>query len=367
MASVFSKNVQRHRVRLIDPILRPISTFCSWWTAELLATLPEGTREAIASTNKRVVVTTVDSEWIVTEGSEANRKTIAHVPVDSAELSAVLPQRINELVLCLPANKVLQRTMTLPLAAEENLREVLGFEMDRQTPFAADQVYYDFRISARHAATNLMTLELVVSPKKDVDEILESMTQLDVVPDTISTLNDDAEVLPINLIPGAMRSARRFTSPRLNSVLAAVGIVLLIVTLALPPVLHQNELAQLEQEISLAQNLGQDGLELQREVERITRTSEFLTQKKLSSVMVLQILDEVSRILPDNTWLIRFDINGSEIQLQGQSTAASELIRLLESSPLLKDAQFRSSVVQVPRTNKERFHLSVQLESAETT
>jgi len=83
--------------------------------------------------------------------------------------------------------------------------------------------------------------------------------------------------------------------------------------------------------------------------------------------MVLQILAEVTRVLPDNTWLLRFDVNGAEIRLQGQSTAASELIQLLESSPLFQEAQFRSSVVQIPRSDRERFHVSMQLEAADTT
>ena len=44
-------------------------------------------------------------------------------------------------VFCIPAERVLQRNLTLPVAAEDNLRQVLAFEMDRQTPFKADQIY----------------------------------------------------------------------------------------------------------------------------------------------------------------------------------------------------------------------------------
>ena len=61
-------------------------------------------------------------------------------PEQSHELEE-LAGRAREVVLCLPADKVMARKLMLPLVAEENLRQVLGFEMDRQTPFSLDQVY----------------------------------------------------------------------------------------------------------------------------------------------------------------------------------------------------------------------------------
>ncbi len=53
--------------------------------------------------------------------------------------------RFAEVVLKMPRDKVLRRLVDLPAAAAENLREVLGFEMDRHTPFNADEVYFDYR------------------------------------------------------------------------------------------------------------------------------------------------------------------------------------------------------------------------------
>ena len=367
MASTLKQDLQRQRIKLIDPLTRSISKFWSWWSAELIATLPAATREAIANTNKRVVVSMIDAEWVFTSGNNSRTETIARLPIDATERPDVLPAQVSEFVFSLPTEKVLRRTLTLPLAAEENLREVLGFEMDRQTPFALHQVYYDYRITGRHTATNTITVDLVVSPRSIVDEFRTAMQKLDVPPDTVTTEDDNGEVLPVNLLPVPMRPTRQFSIPRLNTLLMTAGIMLLVVALALPPLLHRSEIALLEDEISVAETLGQSGLELQRDVERITKTSEFLTEKKRSSVMVLQILEEVSRVLPDNTWLTRFDVNESEVQLQGQSTSAADLIQLLESSTLFKDARFRSPVVQVPRTDKERFHLSVQLETAEAT
>jgi len=81
--------------------------------------------------------------------------------------------------------------------------------------------------------------------------------------------------------------------------------------------------------------------------------------------MTIALIDEMSRILPDDTWLTRVDIAGREIQVQGQSLSAAALIELLEKSPVFENVRFRSPVTQVPRTEAERFHLSADWSSAE--
>ena len=367
MATGLQQSLQRLRVRLIDPPVRSVTSFWNWWTAELLGALPASLREAISRVSKRVVVTPEDGELRFTEAGHSMQQAVAHMPLDAEHSPEALPEQISELVLALPADKALQCPMTLPLAAEENLREVLGFEMDRQTPFTLDRVYYDYRVRERQAANASITLDLIVSPKQVVDPYLDALARVGLVPVRVTTFDHNAELLPVNLLPRTMRQARRYSLPGINTVLAGTCVLLLIVALALPHFLNKREIARLEQEMVPAEAAAEGGLQLRREVERITRTSEFLTDKKRSSVLALEIIEEVSRVLPDNTWLTRLDINGPEIQLQGQSTAAAELIQLLESSPLFRNAQFRSPVVQVPRTSQERFHLSAQLETADST
>ena len=40
----------------------------------------------------------------------------------------------------------------MPAATEENLPQVLSFEMDRLTPFRSDEVYFDHRVVGRDRA-----------------------------------------------------------------------------------------------------------------------------------------------------------------------------------------------------------------------
>ncbi|MCK5256878.1 MAG: hypothetical protein KAQ81_12685, partial [Deltaproteobacteria bacterium] len=47
----------------------------------------------------------------------------------------------DNLFISIPGNKVIFKRLSLPSPTEENLKEVLGFEMDRYTPFTLEDVY----------------------------------------------------------------------------------------------------------------------------------------------------------------------------------------------------------------------------------
>ena len=51
-------------------------------------------------------------------------------------------------VVSLPPREVLRRTITLPAAVEENLRQALTYDLDRHTPFKPEELYFDAASSA---------------------------------------------------------------------------------------------------------------------------------------------------------------------------------------------------------------------------
>lgn len=55
------------------------------------------------------------------------------------------------------------------------------------------------------------------------------------------------------------------------------------------------------------------------------------------------------------------DLSQGELQLQGQSAASASLIATIESSPRFENVRFRSPVVQIAGTDRDRFHLSADV------
>src|ERR1051325_2271629 len=56
-------------------------------------------------------------------------------------------------VLRVGESDVLGKTLSLPLAAERQLEQVLAFEMDRETPFKPDELFWTHRIDRRDRQT----------------------------------------------------------------------------------------------------------------------------------------------------------------------------------------------------------------------
>jgi general secretion pathway protein L len=75
---------------------------------------------------------------------------------------------------------------------------------------------------------------------------------------------------------------------------------------------------------------------------------------------MVDILNELSIIVPNSAWIKTMDITGNLIKLQGEADAASELINLLESSSLFEDAKFLSTIVK-RKDGKESFNIGLKL------
>ena len=78
--------------------------------------------------------------------------------------------------LGIPGDKVIFKRLFLPSPTEENLKEVLGFEMDRYTPFVLEDVHFDFKIVKRDEEKKIIHVLLMVV-KKDVVEYYLNLLQ----------------------------------------------------------------------------------------------------------------------------------------------------------------------------------------------
>ena len=125
----------RAGLRRVEGSLRPrLRRFLSWWGNALAAWLPPGTRDLIGLTPQRLLlrVRERDLELALWRGDEPALATSAGRLGDRGDPSRCC-RRVPGCRWLLPA-AWLRRRLVLPAAAGERLREVLGFEIDRQTP-----------------------------------------------------------------------------------------------------------------------------------------------------------------------------------------------------------------------------------------
>jgi general secretion pathway protein L len=96
---------------------------------------------------------------------------------------------------------------------------------------------------------------------------------------------------------------------------------------------------------------------LRDEFDVLQRASTFLADAQLARPAMVQVLEELTRALPDSTFLSRVQIEDGEVNLHGRSQAASELIAILEQLALLEGVRFASPVTRDAASGGERFHI----------
>jgi general secretion pathway protein L len=352
------------RVRYLAPVQRRMKTFWSWWIAELLPLLPMQMRSVLMRRDERDFIDCEGDDFVVLRGTMAKHVEIGRYPTSADRRPDVEPSSDTpETILLLPSSSVLVKSMTLPMPAEENLRDVLAFEMERQTPFSSDQVYYDHTVTDRDTVLKAISVDLVVSPREVVDSMLEKLMRCGLRADVVATRTaDGASVLPINLLPTSRRANSGKFQRRLNLAFTSVIFALLATAIALPPLQKHQALEELEPQLVEAISQAKSANELRQQVEGLLIGSSYLVEKKRRDPSILRILDELTLALPDHTSINRLEISAGTVQLVGESSAAASLISLLESSPRFEKVTFRSPVTHARNSDKERFHLSAEIE-----
>ena len=356
-------NVQRSlqplRIRYADPLLGRLRGFWRWWSGELVELLPDNLQKAIMLRQQKLYVEAESDTLLLSLGNHAAQREVLRLSLDASDAEdADIPREVQQTIFLVPDDKVLAKRVILPAAAEENLREVLGFEMDLHTPFEAAEVYYDYTVVGRDSARQQVNVDLVYAPRDAVDALVDGAASLGIRTDVVTCRRrDNANLQPVNLLPQEKRRGRRFDVRNLNLALTALLAVLLVAAITIPIVQKNRAIAEVEAQVQAAAATAREGAALRQDLEKMAAASQFLVEKKASDVMIVEVIDEISRILPDHTWIARLDVSGTELQIQGQSSASSSLIKIIESSPWFENARFASPVVQIAGTDNDRVHI----------
>lgn len=87
--------------------------------------------------------------------------------------------------ICISMDQAIGRQVFLPQVAEENLRQVIDYEIERIIPFPRDEVYYNFMPTRRKG--NKTGIFLFAIPKKTLDEILNVLAAFGISPKGVET------------------------------------------------------------------------------------------------------------------------------------------------------------------------------------
>lgn len=340
--------------------------FLSWWRAGLLAWLPAAMRRALAAGDDRLLLRTDAGQLRLDLQQAGVRSPLALLPLPLAEAGDPLAHLLRERAiglprwLLLPAGCGLRRGLLLPAAARERLREVLAFEIERQTPFAAADVLFDGRILGPRDDGQLQ-VELVVVPRRQLAATTAGLGGQAQRLAGVDLSDEAGQPLGVNLLPAEQRHALVDPWRRWNGLLALVALLALVLGMA--QLLDNRRTAALSLQADMATRETQArALSAQRQ--RLLDASEgaaYLRAQRAARPPSVELLDALAQRLPEGTWLEKVSVEGDQLTLIGLSNQAAALVGKLEGAPQWSAPALSGALQQDSRLRVDRFTLVAKL------
>ncbi|SDO71146.1 general secretion pathway protein L [Pseudomonas congelans] len=314
-----------------------------WWVAELRACLPPRVRR-----------------WL---GRETVEQALVWPLVEPLPDASPQVRR----VLLLPPSAVLLQTLQLPAAAARNLSTVVGYELDRFTPFDAGQLYFVARQDSRSASFVQVTLVAIL--RERLDAILSECAERGLRPDAVDVGTDvgadnlaagqrmNIDLLPMPLRPQQSRSGHRLQR---GLIWLCAGLLLSAMLLWLND--RQSLLDDMQASVKAQKAQVGEVQQLRQQLTNTLGAANYLLRRKAAQPPLSALLSELTACLPSDTWIEHLEISDSaEVAFSGQSAKASALIGRVKDCRSLDNAQFQGVIQPDTKTGKDQYSLRAHL------
>ncbi|HEY3919304.1 MAG TPA: PilN domain-containing protein [Stellaceae bacterium] len=340
-----------------------------WWIGELSACVPPALRQRFAAGRRRLLLIVDAAGDNLIQETSSGRRPLGRIDFDTPGdrgIFASVPQvgkgDSAPVAIRLDARHALRTAASLPLAAERNLAQVVGFEFERLVPFKRNDVYYAYRVTARDKTAQTLGIELTVVPHAELAKAMEALAHLGLQPAEIQVGDENADALLTTIaVASGNRIDRGQGSHRVVLGLGIAAALLAIACLAIPLWRADATIATLNAQIASARRQAEASAGLQKQIVAESRDQQFLVGRKRANPTVTELLATLTRLLSDDTYLTELDVKGDEIRLVGVTGSATALLALIDKSPSFRDASFQSSITQDPKTNRERFDIGAHI------
>jgi len=349
-----------------------VKKFFRWWQRELDFLVPEKIRQLVHEKQGFIIVRPENNRLALTYVLNEKIEPLAILERNAAGIEQYKALRAKDerlakanVILRLTGNEAIQKELALPAAVKENLSQVVAYELDRYTPFKAEQVYFAVKpLEGEHEPGQIRVM-LVLTPRETLDALYEFIRAMDISPlfvDYEATPNDlEQRYDTYNLLPESLRE-KPATAPRLIYTGLIAGILLLLgAALMLPVWFEYQTVNTLQEKIDTIEKDVREVKAMQLEIDAMIDETRLLIAEKNAAPTIVDMLNTLSMLIKDDTWLSYAQYTDKNLQIQGESPSASALIGVLEDSKLFANARFVSPVTQDRVTGQERFQITVDV------
>jgi general secretion pathway protein L len=337
----------------------------NWWLAQLASLLlPRDPRKQVArlaSTELHLAKSGVQ----LFRGARITEplKSAQHFGTENAIEGAVRSLRKREnVIVSLDETHCFCREVTLPAGAGTRIQSILDLDVSRVTPFARSDVINAWYV-VKQDVSGASSLEQIIIRKRAIEEIVSNVRKAGAKPIAIVVRKLGSAALPFVVEPDGTYYGQKYFTRWVKISLSSLAFLVLALCLFAGANLHRQTLtlAAIEDQTGIAEK---GAVKVRQHVERLetaSREVRALQQFRRRQHSVLEVWEELSRVLPDSAWLQSLSFTQESVTAEGLAESAEDLISLLEASPLFERVKFASPVYKNPDEKRARFTISLEL------
>jgi Tfp pilus assembly protein PilN len=172
----------------------------------------------------------------------------------------------------------------------------------------------------------------------------------------------------LNLLPFEMRKRVRQIGKPLVVTLASIALALTLTWGAGAIVRYRSQLNSVNKEIRRGKPEVEAIMKLQKQKDECRKEISELERIRAGEVSKTEVLEELTKILPDTVWIWNFRYSRKEIEISGFADSASNLISLIDKSPVFEKVEFLAPVTKErlmrgsETREHERFKIKARIE-----
>ncbi|MBD8526448.1 PilN domain-containing protein [Pseudomarimonas arenosa] len=344
----------------------PLPAFLNWWWGELRACLPQRLQALLTGQEAEIqLVAHADGVKVLRRGADGavELATFSAEQLDDSglDLSALLGESEQRLprVALLAERQVLLRRLSLPVAAAANVRTMVGYEIDRQTPFRADQVEFDCKLGKLAPGAKMVEVELAVVPREQLQSMLRSIGAQSLTLDAIDVQRNEHRI-GFNLLPEGKRRVRDPRPMLINILLVSTAVILLLLSMAQVVENRRQAVQAIEADVETQREYARSAGKLRSSLESAAEGANFLAEQRRQRPSVVELLRLLTDTLPDDTFVERMAFSNDVLSVTVQSGSAAKLVELLQKTPMLRNAALAGAIQPDPRSGKDRATLTAE-------
>ncbi|MFI3217700.1 MAG: pilus assembly protein PilM [Methylococcales bacterium] len=348
-----------------------VKTVLRWWGRELSFLVPEKIKQRVSDSQGFIIASVENNQLRLTFQMDGQSEQLTVLDYDKSAVADYTDLLANDerlskakVILRLTGQDAIKKELGLPAAAKENLQQVIAYELDRYTPFKANQVYFAVkRLPKQLNNAEQIKVLLVLTSRETLDELYANVKAMGIVPmfaDYEGVANDFEHgddiynLLPDELIPKVAKIPQI-----IHSTLISLVFLLLAAVIVMPVWFEYQAVDELTKKIHKVEKEASKIKTMQLETSALIDETQQLLNEKNTTPSVLTMLNTLSSLMKDDTWLAYLQYADDHLQIQGESPAASTLIAVLEDSPVFNKAVFVSPVTQDSVSKQEHFQITV--------